>query len=767
MKLITLIVVVFAFVAALTQTSLADGILRIPSENGDDSLMFLTTVDVQVEIFDQVAITTIRNRFENPYDAIVNGMYHYRLPNTASVAGFGYWRDGELVELVLRPGEQGGPGGGVGDNNALREFLGSNPFSAPLDSLFPGPFMIYLRYVQLLPYDFGEVSQSYPLFTGVFLADPIDTVSISVTVESRREIADLTLGSYEDLTEMEMADEFHAGLVLSAEDMTPEQDWTLNIQYIQEDIGAWLYTHRSDQERSGYFMLVIDPGIVDTGEVVSKYFTFVLDRSGSMGGNKIVQARQAVLNCFDHLLPHDFFNIIDFATDVQMYGREMLAADDENIAAARRYVGGIEAQGSTNIYQALTDAIGQDMGEDAANQIIFTTDGLPTAGQTNPEIILRDITNNNEMEARIFSFGIGSDVNEALLAGLSEANHGISIFFNPNEERIDRIISDFYRYLAYPALVNPIVDIPREIEVDSLYPLELQDVAMGKQLYLFGRYESFGTVDIELSGQVPEGDTTMTFVEMNFPEEEAGNEFVPRMWAKSVIDYWLNYMRIHGEDDEIVERIIQLSIEYGILTPYTEFGEDDDDDDDGERNGIETPRIASFTGTISGGAANLSWSVGGSLSSVSFNIYRSDDLNGRYVRINDQPISGYSYRDDKVSVGAVLYYRVEIVTNGEGIMSEPFRVGTLPDQFALADPFPNPFNGTTRINFTVSRKEQITLTLYDLHSRSIATLLDRELNVGEHYISLNGGELKLANGTYIVRMEAGERKMMKKLVYLK
>jgi len=677
-----------------------------------------------------------------------------------------------LIELVLQPGEQGGPGGGVGDNNALREFLGSNPFSAPLDTLLPGPFMIYLRYVQLLPYDFGEVRLNYPLFTGDFLTNPIDTVAISVSIESRRSIEELTVVNYEEETEVEIEDEFHASLILSADEMTPEQDWTVNIQYNQEDIGAWLYAHRSNQERSGYFMLVIDPGVVDIGEVVPKYFTFVLDRSGSMSGNKIVQARQAVLNCFDHLLDHDFFNIIDFASDVRMYGEEMRAANDENIAAARRYVGGIEAAGSTNIYQALTDAISQDMGEDAANQIIFTTDGLPTAGQTNPEIILRDITNNNEMEARIFSFGIGSDVNEALLAGLSEANHGISIFFDPNEERIDRVISEFYRYLAYPALVNPFVDIPDEIEVDSLYPLELQDVSAGRQLYVYGRYDSFGEVDIELMGQMPDGDTTMTFEEMNFPEEENGNEFVPRMWAKAVIDYWLNYMRIHGEDDEIIERIIQLSLEYGILTPYTEFGEDDgdddddDDEDDGGRNGIEIPRITSFNGTISGSEVQLSWTIGGSSSNVSFNIYRSSDFTGPYVRINNQSISGYSYCDN-VSGSSVIYYRIEIMSGGEGIMSEPFRVGSAPDQFILSDPFPNPFNSLTRINFTVSSKERISLTLYDLHGRSIATLLDRELNVGEHYVSLNGDKLNLANGTYILQMEAGKQKMMKKLVYLK
>ncbi len=84
MKHFILTIVALVCIAALTQPCFSDGILRIPSEEDEDSLLHLITVDVQVEIFDQVAITTIRNRFDNQFDEIVNGMYHYRLPSTAS-----------------------------------------------------------------------------------------------------------------------------------------------------------------------------------------------------------------------------------------------------------------------------------------------------------------------------------------------------------------------------------------------------------------------------------------------------------------------------------------------------------------------------------------------------------------------------------------------------------------------------------------------------------------------------------------------------------
>ena len=226
------------------------------------------------------------------------------------MTGFGVYEDGELVEYELRPGEQGGHGGGVGDNPDFITFLGANPFSAPLDSIQPGVFSVFFRYVQLLPYDFGVMQLRYPLHNGEYLVDDIDTVSIRVDIDTRRALEELDIINYQEQIESEIVDENNAYLVMLEYDMVPEEDLGIDIVYEQEDIGAWLYTHRSDAGRNGYFILVIEPGIVDTGEAVEKYFTFVLDRSGSMSGNKIIQARQAVLNCMDNLLSQDFFNII-------------------------------------------------------------------------------------------------------------------------------------------------------------------------------------------------------------------------------------------------------------------------------------------------------------------------------------------------------------------------------------------------------------------------------------------------------------------------
>lgn len=753
--LILFLVVVF------TSPLFADGILKVLQANGRESQLPLTEVDVQVDIFDQVAITTISNSFANEEDQVFDGTFYYRVPANASITGFGFWRGDSLIMLELRPGEHGGQGGnGEVNDPDLREFLGSNPFSVPLYFIHPGTYTIFLRYVEMLPYDFGVVQMQYPLFCGDYLVAPIENLSISVNIEAQREITELSVNCLEEQTEIVSEDDFHATVTLTGEEISPEEDWCVNIVYNQEDIGAWLYTHRSDPERPGYFMLVIDPGIVDTAEAVPKYFTFVLDHSGSMSGDKIVQARHAVNNCFDHLMPIDFFNVIKFSTNVEMYSDEMLQANEENIADAQDYVNQIQATQSTNIYGALMTAITQDMGENAANQVIFTTDGLPTCGEiTDPNEIIANVSDNNGFNARIYSIGIGHNVDDAFLIGLSEANRGFSVIIDPREQQIDEVIDDFYRYLARPSLVNPVVEFDEEIEVDSLYPRELQDVSAGKQLYLYGLYNTFGVTDISLSGTGPEGDMVMNFENMEFPEETALNEFVPRMWAKSVIDYWIRWMKRFGERQDIVDMITALSLEYGILTPYTEFDPEDPD------VGVDELQIVSFNGTATEKGLRLDWVAEGVTSTTMYNIHRSFNPTGPFVKLNAEPLIDNYYIDTEVGGDIVAYYRIEILSEGESQMSEVFRVGGKAISLSFADIYPNPFNDFSRVSFSVPESGLTSLKLNDLKGREVRSIFEGSMNAGVHHQVVDAKGLP--SGVYLLHLVSGKQEAKAKLMVTK
>jgi len=743
-----------------TTSIFANGILRVPHQFADDEFMNLKSIEATIEIHDQVAITTVEDVFMVTGDDRVDANFHFRLPPAASVTGFGYYRGDELIAYYLRPGEQGGPGGGSSGNNSLRNYLASNPFNIFISDIPPGPFKVRLEYAELLAYDFGVVSITYPFDLGDFLATSIDSASLEVIVNARRQLTEVTCsGEQSEQTHVEMPDQYSATGNMKIFNFRPRDDWQMSIRYNQEDIGGWLYTHRSDSTSPGYFMLVMEPGIVDPEEQVQKYFTFVFDRSGSMNGDKIVQARSAAIACINRIVDADRFNIIDFSTNVQSMYLNMVPGTAANRANARNYIGNIIANGSTNIYGALTQAVSQNMGEGSVNQVVFITDGWPTAGEsTDADAIRQAVANANRYNARIFSFGIGQSLNAQLLNGLSFDNRGISYFINPQEERIDSTVAGFFRYIATPALGNPVVEFGEGLETDSLAPMELQDISAGRQLYLFGRYENFGEYEVALSGRMVDGDTTFTFANMDFPEWSEANAFVPRMWAKATIDEWIDWLDVHGEggNQAVIDKIIELSLRFGILTRYTEFEE--------PPNAVEEPAIAMVSATPLSSGVELTWSAVGRTPGTVFNVYRSIG-EGEFVKLNREPILSTSYFDPDINAGSHARYRVEMVIDNESLWSAIIEVGSLPTEISLQTPFPNPFNAITCISYSVPVTGVVELGIYNARGELVESLHTGLQEAGTHTLYWNAGASPA--GIYLLKLNSGSVSKTEKLILLK
>jgi len=762
MKGVKFFALITMMLAVLTISAYGNGILRTPGQHGDDVILPLRAIYVNVEIHDQVAITHVKDVFYIAGDQHIDANFHFRLPVSASVSGFGYWRGDEFFRYNLRPGEQGGPGTGGGqDNAALRAYLGMNPFGIFLDSIPPGDFTVELEFTELLPYDFGVVTERYPFALGNFLASDIDTLSLNVSVTSQRQMTEMEcLGEHNQDTEWRLVDQYHATASLNLNDFRPQDDWRLNIRFNQEDLGGWLYTHRSDTTADGYFMLVVEPGIVDPDEQVQKFFTFVFDRSGSMAGQKMVQAKSAAITCLNRLIATDYFNVIDFASDVRLYHNGMLQASNANLNTVRNYVNQLAANGSTNIYGALTSAVQQNMGEGTANQVVFITDGQPTAGVSlESDSILAAVGRANQNNARIFCFGIGNDADSSLLNGLALGNRGQSYFINPQDARIDSVVDRFYRYIASPVLVNPLIDFGDGLEIDSLAPPELQDISAGHQLFLFGRYGNFGEYDITLEGSMPEGDTAFAFGEMEFPRQTDENQFIPRMWAKATIDYWLAWLGAHGErgNQAIIDKIIELSLRFNILTPYTEFEE--------PPNAITEPAIALVSAEPLGEGVLISWDPVGVKSLASYNIYRSNGPDEPFSKLNDAPLVTTSYIDRGARAASNARYMIEMMVDGRSIWSGVVEIGRIPTEIALAAPYPNPFNARVNIAFGLPSTTEIRIGIYDARGAEVATLTDGVQPAGAHSLVWDAGNQPA--GIYFVRLESGSFNTSQKILLLK
>jgi len=565
----------------LAQSALADGIVipepiePIPPDHVVVPFLPIKYHRVEVEIDNQVAQVEIDQAFLNEADFALEATYIFPLPEDAAISDFAMYVDGERLEGRILDKEKARA---IYEDivrrrqdPALLEYVGRNMFQA---QVFPIPAhserRIQIAYTQVLSQDSGLVRFVYPLNTEKFSPRPLEEVTISVDVHSQAPIKAVYSPSHD--IAISRQSETHVTASYEASDVTPTTDFELFYSLSSEDIGASLTTYRQGDE-DGFFLLLVAPK-ADFGrqEVVAKDVMVVVDVSGSMAGEKLVQAQEAVQFILDHLNPDDRFNILAFSTGVDLYAPTLRSAS--RAGDAGDFVRGLTAAGGTNINDALLQALEKLPGE-RPEIIIFLTDGLPTVGVQEAGPIIANVREAAGPTARLFAFGVGDDVNTVLLDSIAQENRGASDYVRPGED-IARAVSGFYEKVSTPVLTDISLDFG-DINVLDVYPQPLPDLFAGSQLVVVGRYRGEGTVTLGLSGEANGEEQTFSYGGQVFPAESREMDFLPRLWATRKIGYLLNQIRLYGTEQELVDEIVDLSLRYGVMTPYTSFLVEEDE----------------------------------------------------------------------------------------------------------------------------------------------------------------------------------------------
>src|SRR5262249_32028769 len=242
-----------------------------------------------------------------------------------------------------------------------------------------------------------------------------------------------------------------------------------------------------------------------------------------------------------------------------------------NLEAARRWVDDLEATGGTAIDDALRDALAMRSSDEGRTYtMVFFTDGQPTWGERNPVKIMDNVKKRNTGNTRIFSVGVGDDVNTVLLDGLADATKAVSTYVRESED-IEAKVSSLYAKISNPVLADLKLDVGEGVTLSEVYPQQLPDLFHGSQLVVFGRYTGKGHAAVKLTGKI--GMDTKEFVyELNFADKTPGNQgFVEDLWARRKVGHLLDQVRVQGESKEVLEEIIMLAKRYGITTPYTSY----------------------------------------------------------------------------------------------------------------------------------------------------------------------------------------------------
>jgi Ca-activated chloride channel family protein len=344
--------------------------------------------------------------------------------------------------------------------------------------------------------------------------------------------------------------------------------FSLFLPIAREGVGLTLATHKPLGE-DGYFLLSLTPGHSDS-PAVPRDLTVVLDVSGSMSGEKIEQAQGAVMNLLGTLGSRDRFRLVAFSNAVRPFDLQWRGATTDEVERATAWVRGLVADGGTNISGALEEALRLESPRDRLPVVIFLTDGIPTVGETSVEAISSQVASRRD-RVRIFSFGVGHDVNTVLLDRMTEAGRGTTSYVEPGES-VERALGLLTNKIRYPVLTDLELE-GAPVRIREMYPVEIPDVFAGEDLVLFGRYETDGEDGrgrIALRGS--RGGETLRFsLDARYPDSQEGNAFLPRLWASRKLGYLTRRIWTEGPDPELVEEIRSTALRYGLPSPYTSY----------------------------------------------------------------------------------------------------------------------------------------------------------------------------------------------------
>ena len=568
-------------------------------------LLTIDAVHVHAQITGGVARTEVEQVWRNDTDRAQEGSYLFPLPEGASITDFALYDgdrklDGRLLDKDQAAGTYEGIVRQMRDPALLR-YVGRGAYEV---KLYPVPAhatrRITLHYVQPLA---AEGSGGTRRFNCAFLSGG-GVAPHTATVEVKLSDPDPLASVYSPT---------HAVSVQRTGDRAATVSWEAKEGRVPTDFLLYYGTTRrapvglsllaynvslphaqtatysppspggdAGKRDSGYFLLLAAPTLTQPSQTAPpRRIVLTLDRSGSMDGSKIEQARNALVYVLKRLRPQDQFNVLTFNETVDKFSAAgLLPAAPDNITRALAFVRDIHADGGTNIHDALQATLKQFPTADDGrpNMTIFLTDGLPTVGETDQAKITEAARLlSRPRHARVFDFGVGYDVDVPFLDRLAEANRGDSDYVRP-EEDIEAKVSHFYEKVASPVLTNLHLELTGAATSETYpRPSDLPDLFAGSQLLIAGRYSGSGPVTAKLTGTVNGKPATYT-LSAALPALAEQNDFLPRLWATRKIATLLDSIRLRQsdstsptEDPALVAEIVRLSKEYGVITPYTSF----------------------------------------------------------------------------------------------------------------------------------------------------------------------------------------------------
>lgn len=539
-----------------------------------------TSVNAQVDGFG--AEVTVVQRFKNELPQAIEAVYTFPLPNDAAVARMRIKVGSRIIEGVIKTRAQAKEiydnAKTAGKTAALLDQERPNIFTQQVANIAPGATVdVEITYVHLLKYIDGEYEFSFPMVVGPrFLGNASDPAkidppranrvgtNIGITVDIR---AGRPLSAIRSLLhEIDQAPIDRAGtrVRLRKEDEIPNKDFILRFAATGAAIETAFLTHTD--RRGGFFSLVVlPPKRPVESQITPREMIFVMDQSGSQSGFPIEKSKELTNKLIQALRPGDTFNVLGFSDSVNKLWPKPKPVSTENQSEAHQFVTALQANGGTQLRPAVISAFSLPADPRRLRMVIFNTDGF--VGDERE--ILREIQLNRD-SGRMFTFGIGNNVNRYLIDAMALEGRGdaevVTLVGNADEAA-----ARFAKRLASPVLTNVSAKFSG-VKVNNVQPEALPDVFADRPIVIHGRYTGSGPGKVTIQGNLGGQRWAKTF-DLSFVNNDA--PAIPVLWARQQVGELdrLTYMSgaVPNPKDPNVAQIARLGLEFGLVTAQTSF----------------------------------------------------------------------------------------------------------------------------------------------------------------------------------------------------
>ena len=550
----------------------ADAVLK-----ATQATLFPTKMEVKVKVVAQVEVTEMRLHFP---DVVHRADYALTVPGPEDAFSMGVDLDrgqGFKALGMVNESPHGGVASGSGADSAVAKWQGTTPLLADLTGLQPGPLTVRVWFQRLLRRHKGAVNFQVVLarcpLRPAGLADA--AVSLQVECKTFRPMASFSAQGAGVTVTRPAPDLATASLSAT---LSGSSSVALSYTEKSQGVHANFLTHRLPDAdplggTDGYFMLMLDADEIKTKDALPRRLSLVIDKSGSMAGSKIEQARAAALAMVSNLREEDQFNIHTFNEGVESFWTSPVSASASNRAAATAAIEKLWAGGSTDLDDGIRAGLNAGTFQDGGryDAMILLSDGQATAGVTDPGAILNNSMTRNKLESRIFTFAVGTGADRNLMEAVARSSRGRAFVLNNAQAskdlalKVKRLFEDIHAVRVVDISVATVGLTTRDV-----LPRQAADLFSGGQVVVVGRYTHPGAGTVRLTGKAS-GMPYSHDVVIDAPGKNPDNVFIKYVWATEMVGQALADMVGKQDDSALRDKVSKLGMAYRIQTPYTSF----------------------------------------------------------------------------------------------------------------------------------------------------------------------------------------------------